>query len=237
MRLVFGRRRGQRGGTMSHDPHPHAQIDQTVLEKIESSPIGALPRTPTYQDSLRRLYATHQVYASADFKDGHVTARSLTRAPSFYANNLDALVAGKIAVSALETSNSVFSRYVQSLSEPLRAKAETLRDKAVARAIQHRKHHGPGEAPAIHDPANILFLVPGTGPHPGMPGNYLRGALIEVMHPGADSTWRIEIHDNEDGVSELAAATLPESLAVLQDVIASAPFHLEELEALGFVRK
>lgn len=235
MRLVFSVRFRQLGSTMSHDPH--AQLDQTVLEKIEQSPVGAVPHTPTYQDSLRRLYATHQVYASADFKDGHVTARSLARSPAFYANNLESLVAGKIDVSALETNNSVFSRYVQSLPETLRAKAETLRDKVVARAIPHRKHHGPGEAPAIHDPANVLFLVPGSGRHPGLPGNYLQGALIEELHPDAPSTWRLELHDREDDSTVLAATALPEALTALQDVIASAPFELGELDALGFVRK
>jgi len=217
---------------MSHDPH--AQVDQAVLEKIEQSPVGAVPHTPTYQDSLRRLHATHQVYASADYKDGHVTARSLAKAPIFHANNLASLITGKIDVSALETNNSVFSRYVQSLPAALRDKAEALRAKVIGRAILHRKHHGPGEAPAIHDPENILFLVPGTGPHPGLPGNYLQGALREVMHPGAVSTWKLELHDGEDGVSSLAAATLPEALTALQDVISSAPFHLSELDALGF---
>ncbi len=130
--------------TMSLDPH--AQLDQTVLDKIELSPVGAVPHTPTYQDSLRRLYATHQVYASADFKDGHVTVRSLAKAPIFHANNLAALISGKIDSAELETNNSIFSRYVQSLPEALRAKAEALRGKVIGRAIQHRKHHGPGDA-------------------------------------------------------------------------------------------
>src|SRR5688500_4068660 len=94
---------------------PHAQLDQTVLDNIAPSPTGAVPHTPTYQDALRRLYATHQVYASADHKDCHVTVRSLARAPLFYANNLDALVAGQLDVTALESNDSIFSRYVQSL--------------------------------------------------------------------------------------------------------------------------
>jgi hypothetical protein len=217
---------------MSHDPH--AQIDQTVLDKIEQSPVGAVPHTPTYQDSLRRLHATHQVYTSADYKDGHVTVRSLAKAPIFHANNLESLIAGKIDVSALETNNSIFSRYVQSLPVALRDKAEALRAKVIGRSIQHRKHHGPGDAPEIHDPVNSLFLVPGTGPHPGLPGNYLQGALIEIMHPGAPSTWKLELHDRDDGVSSLVASTLPEALTALQDVISSAPFHLSELDALGF---
>jgi hypothetical protein len=220
---------------MSHDPH--AQVDQTVLDKIELSPVGALPHTPTYQDSLRRLYAAHQVYASADFKDGHVTVRSLSKKPVFLANNLESLVEGKIEFSALETNNSVFSRYVKSLPVALQDKAEALRSKVIGRAIQHRKHHGAGEGPGIHDPVNILFLVPGTGPHPGLPGNYLLGSVIEVMDQETASTWKLELHDNEDAVSVLAMTTLPEALKALQEVISSAPFQMSELEALGFTQK
>ena len=52
---------------MSADPN--AQFDQTVLELIEHHPQGAVPGTPAYQDALRRLYGTHQVYASADSGD------------------------------------------------------------------------------------------------------------------------------------------------------------------------
>jgi hypothetical protein len=217
---------------MSHAPH--AQIDQTVLEMIEHNPNGVVPHTPTYQDALRRLYATHQVYASADHKDGHVTARSLTKAPLFHANNLDAVIAGQITVEALESNTSIFSRYVQSLPTALQAKAEGLRLKVIGRPILHRKHHGAGEAPAVHDPVHSLLIVPGTGPHPGLPGNYLHGALIEVMHSGAPSTWTIQLHDADDGASSFDAATLPDALTALQDVLASAPFHLSELAALGF---
>ncbi len=213
---------------------PHAQLDQTLLDKIEQSPTGAVPHTPTYQDALRRLYATHQVYASADHKDCHVTARSLTRKPLFHANNLDALVAGKIDTDALESNASIFSRYVQSLPAALHEKAESFRLRVVGRPILHRKHHGAGEAPAVHDPVHSLFLVPGTGPHPGLPGNYLYGTLVEIMHPGASSTWTVQLHDADDGASSSDAAALPEALTVLQDVLASAPFHLSELVALGF---
>ena len=54
---------------------PNAEFDHAVLDKIDASPIGAVPTTPAYQDALRRLYAARQVYASADHKGGHVTAR------------------------------------------------------------------------------------------------------------------------------------------------------------------
>jgi len=218
--------------TMSHDPH--AQIDQTVLDMIEHSPTGAVPHTPTYQDALRRLYATHQVYASADHKDCHVTVRSLAKLPLFHATNLDALIAGKIEAADLEGNAAIFDRYLQSLPAALRAKAETYRLKLVGRPILHRKHHGAGEAPEIHDPVHSLFLVPGAGHHPGIPGNYLYGFLNEVLHPGAASTWTIRLHDADDGAATLQAASLPDALTAFKDVLSSAPFHLKELDALGF---
>ena len=63
---------------------------------IEHSPVGAVPFTPTYQDAMKRLYASHQVYADADHKNGHVTARSLAKKPHFQANTLESVIAGKI---------------------------------------------------------------------------------------------------------------------------------------------
>lgn len=213
---------------------PLTQIELTVLDMIENSPVGSVPHTPTYQDALRKLHANHRVYSSADFKDGQVTVRSLAKAPLFYANNLDALIAGQIDVSALESNDRIFDRYVQSLPEALRVKAEGQRLRVIGKPIQHRKHHGPGEAPAVHDPVHSIFLVPGTGPHPGLSGNYLYGSLHEVMHAGAPSTWSVSLHDSDDGASALTAAAMPEALTALQDVIASAPFELNELATLGF---
>jgi hypothetical protein len=167
---------------MSQDPHAH--FDHLVLEMIEHSPVGAVPHTPTYQDALRRLYASHQVYASADHKDGHVTARSLAALPSFHAANLEAWAAGAIDASELEDNTTIFDRYVQSLPAVVQAKAETFRLRVVGRPILHRKHGGTAPAPLTHDPLHSLFLVPGTGPRHGLPGNYLHGSLCEV--PGAD---------------------------------------------------
>jgi hypothetical protein len=213
---------------------PQTQTELTVLDMIENSPVGAVPHTPTYQDALRKLHANHQVYSSADFKDGHVTVRSLAKAPLFYANNLEALIAGKIDVSALESNDRIFDRYVQSLPEALRTKAESQRLRVVGKPIHHRKHHGPGEVPAVHDPVHSIFLVPGTGPHPGLSGNYLYGSLHEVLHPGAPSTWTVSLHDADDGASAINAAAMPEALTALQDVIASAPFELSELASIGF---
>lgn len=210
---------------------PNAEFDHAVLDKIETSPVGALPLTPAYQDALRRLYAHGQVYASADHKGGHVTARSLAGLPSFHAHNLDAFMAGTIKDDALEPNKSVYDRYVASLPAAHRARAENFRLMVIGKPIQHRAKHGVA---AIHDPLHALFLVPGAGPHPGLPGNYLHGA---VFHVGDEATgsWVIHVHDSEDGASLFKAATLPETLAKLQEVLASAPFHLSELDALGFV--
>src|SRR5260221_14622228 len=106
---------------------PHAQFDQTVLDMIEHSPVGAVPHTPAYVDALKRLLASHQVYADADHKDGHVTARGMARRPSFQANNLAALVAGEVDIMALESNASIFERWFQSLPAAHSAKAESHR--------------------------------------------------------------------------------------------------------------
>jgi hypothetical protein len=219
---------------MPHDPH--APFDQTVLDLIEHSPVGAVPFTPTYQDALKRLYASHQVYASADHKGGHVTVRALARQPLFHAANLDALGAGTIEAAALESNSGIFDRYLAHLSAALRPRAETFRLKVVGRSVHHRKHGGG--APGIHDPVHSLFLVPGAGPHPGLPGNYLYGALFEVADtPGAAPHWAIQLHDADDGASTCDTPALPAALEKVQEVFASVPFHLSELAALGFTAK
>jgi hypothetical protein len=91
----------------------------------------------------------------------------------------------------------------------------------------HRSKH---DGAVIHDPVHSLFLVPGAGTHPGLPGNYLYGFVHEI-NPGA---WTVHLHDSDDGAAKLDASNQAEALAKLQEVIASAPFHLSELEALGF---
>ena len=204
-----------------------AEFDQTILEMIEYSPVGAVPRTTTHQDALKRLLVTQQVYDSADFKDGFVTARSLTKLPSFHAQNLDALIALQITADTLEPNASIFDRYVQSLPEARRARAESLRLTVAGKAAHHRKHEGA----VFHDPTHSLFLVPGAGPHPGLPGNYLYGFVHEVDA----SIWSIHLHDSDDGAVKFDAQALSDVLAKLQEVLASAPFHLSELEALEFV--
>lgn len=209
---------------------PNAEFDHAVLDKIESSPIGAVPATPAYQDALRRLYAARQVYPSADHKGGHVTARSLAARPLFHAHNLEAFIAGAITDEALEPNASVYDRYVASLPAGDRARAEGFRLTVIGKPVQHRVRHGVA---AVHDPLHALFLVPGAGAHPGLPGNYLHGA---VFHIGDEATgsWVVHVHDSEDGASLLKTAALPGALGKLQEVLASAPFHLSELDALGF---
>ncbi len=211
---------------MTHDPH--AQVDQAVLDMIEHSSAGVVPHTPTYQDALRRLIASHQVYPSADHKGGWVTVRSLTKLPAFYAGNLMDFAAGKIAADAIEPDAAIYDRYVASLPEAKRVRAEESRALVVARKARHRVRHGVQHAA---DPVHSLFLVPGTGAHAGLPGNYLHGALHEVE----GGAWWLDIHDAEDGLSRCRLGGLTEAVAKLEEVLASAPFQLAELDALGFV--
>lgn len=220
--------RGAFNSGMPHDPH--AEFDHTVLEMIEHSPVGAVPRTPSYQDALGRLTLSHQIYPDADHPNGFVTVRSLAKRACFHANNLEALIAGSIAAEALEPDAGIFDRYVASLPAALRAAAEAQRLTVARRPAHHRKHEGV----VAHDPVHSLFLVPGAGPNPGLPGNYLHGALQQLSADPATSRWAVQVRDREDGLSVCEAATLNEALARLQEVIASAPFHLTELGALGF---
>lgn len=215
---------------MPHDPHE--QFDHAVLDIIEHSPIGAVPHTPAYQDAVKRLYASHQAYADADHKDGHVTARSLAKLPLFHAKNFEELVSGQIAPESLESNASIYSRYVQSLPEARRAKAESHRLAVIGKAVHHRAKHGHE---AFHDPVHSLFLVPGAGPHPGLPGNYLHGSVFQMSADG--KSWAVHVHDGDDGDALAQADSLADALAKTQEVLASAPFHLSELEALGFKMK
>lgn len=210
---------------------PHAQFDQTVLDMIDHSPIGAVPVTPAYQDAVNRLYGSHQAYADADHKDGHVTARALAKRPAIHADNLEALIAGQIAPEALEANGSIFARYVLSLPAERRAKAESYRLTVAGRVAHHRAKHG---VEAAHDPVHTLFLVPGTGPHPGLPGNYLYGSAFQVRADAATSPWAVHLHDSDDGAAIFDAPTMAGALAKVQEVLASAPFNMNELEALGF---
>ncbi len=208
---------------------PHRQFEETVLELIEHSPVGAVPNTPAYQDALRGLRTLHQIYADADHKDGYVTTRALAKLPHFQANNLEALVAGQIDNSALESNAIVFDRYVHSLPASRRAQAENYRTHVAGRPAQHRgKHIGD------HDPLHSLFLVPGAGPHPGLPGNYLYGFILELSATATGEHWSVDIHDREDGAALFDAPTRQSAFDKLREVLESAPFQMDELEALGF---
>ncbi len=211
-------------------PDAHAAFDHNVLEMIEHSPVGAVPGTPAYRDALGRLRGAHQVFPDADHPDGFVTARSLAARPCFYASNLDALIAGTIDAGALESNASIFDRYVASLPAGLRARAEGYRLTVAGRPAHHRKHGGL----VAHDPVHTLFLVPGAGAHPGIPGNYLHGSMLQLTADPVAGGWAVHLHDRDDDAAMCDAPTMADALAKLQEVIASAPFHLKELAALGF---
>jgi hypothetical protein len=198
---------------------------------IEHNPVGAVPFTPAYRDALTRLYASHQVYPHADHKDGHVTARSLARLPLFHAQNLADVAAGSVPPEQIESNRSIFDRYVAALPVHLRAKAEGYRLTVAGRVAHHRAKHGVAVA---HDPIHTLFLVPGTGVHPGLPGNYLYGSAFQVGSDAATSPWAVHLHDSDDGAALFDAPTMAAALAKLEEVLASAPFNMNELLALGF---
>ncbi|MBL9187202.1 MAG: hypothetical protein JNK23_06975 [Opitutaceae bacterium] len=212
---------------MPHDPH--AEFDHKVLDLIDHSPVGAVPRTPVYQEAVTRLIASHQIYAHADHPDGYVTVRSLAAQPCFHAGNLDAFRSGAIEATSLEPNAAIFTRYVASLPPVLRPKAEALRLHVAGRPAHHRKHGGV----VAQDPVHTLFLVPGAGPNPGIPGNYLHGSVLQLSVDPA-SGWAVHLHDSDDGAAFCEAATMRDAFDKLDEVIASAPFHLSELVALGF---
>lgn len=209
---------------------PQAQFDQTVLDMIENSPVGAVPHTPAYDDAIKRLATAQKIYPDADHKDGYVTARSLARLPSFHAANWPEFVAGRISAELLEPNASVFNRYVAFLQTPLRVRAEAVRIRVAGKPVMHRARTGA----VFHDPIHALFLVPGTGPNRGLPGNYLYGSVIQLGTGSGTDAWAVDVHDADDGVALFDAADLPEAAAKLAEVIESAPFHLNELEGLGF---
>jgi hypothetical protein len=218
-------------GLMPHDPNAH--LDQMLLDLIEHSPIGAVPATPSYMDTLRRLIAAHQVYASADHKGGYVTVRSLAAKPVFHASNLAAFLAGEIEATSLEANGSIFSRYVQSLPAAQQARAEEKRILVAGKPAHHRAKQVGDQKIVAHDPIHSLFLVPGTGPHPGVPGNYLYGSTLQ-LRVGDDSAWSVHIHDSDDAMAYCDVPTVAAAFEKLQEVLASAPFNMNELSSLGF---
>ena len=218
---------------MSQDPN--SQFDHAMLDMIERAPGGVVPLTPSYQDSLKRLYLSHQIYANADHKGGHVTARSLSEAPRFHAVNLDAFLAGAIDPEALEPNDAIFARYVAARPPARRARAEAFRLKVAGRPVHHRSKHAGGEKlPVVHDLLHSLFLLPGAGPHPGLPGNYLHGSVVEAESGAAHGPWSLHIHDSDDGDAVVDAGSIQEAFGKLREVLDSAPFNMDELVALGF---
>ena len=204
---------------------------------IEHSPIGAVPFTPTYQDAIKRLYSSHQVYPDSDHKNGHVTARSLAKKAHFQANNLESVIAGKITPDQLENNGSIFDRYVKSLPVALQARADSFRLTVAGKVAHHRaKIVGKEKVFVAHDPIHTLFLVPGAGPNPGLPGNYLHGAAAQLRATD-DSPWSVHVHDSDDGDALIELATMAEALAKVVEVMECSPFKMDELEALGFTLK
>ena len=212
---------------------PMAQFDQQMLDVIEQSANGAVPRTPAHQDALRRLIESHQVYASADHVEGFVTMRALATQPIFYAQNLEAVLTGQAPVAELESDESIFNRYVESLPETLRPAAERTREVVVERRLQHRHKHGIEE---FHDPLHSLLMMPGAGLHPGLPGNYLFGSLMQTSGTDEDFSgdWAIHLHDRDDGAAFCEIKSVEAAWEKVLDVMASAPFLLSELDALDF---
>ena len=209
---------------------PQSAFDQHVLDMIDASPVGAVPRTPAHQDALRHLVNAHQVYVSADYADGFVSVRALATRPVFHAENLAAVLAGTVEAKALESDEAIFNRYMASLPEALRDKAETFRTKAVGRRLLHRAKHDV----EIHDPIHSLFLVPGAGLNPGLPGNYLYGSVIEDQVDNPNGTWSIHLHDRDDGAAMCEGLSRTAAAEKFEEVLASAPFLLSELDALEF---
>lgn len=217
-------------------PHnPHVEFDQSLLDLIEHSPTGAVPRTTHHQDALQRLAATNQVYPDADHADGYVTARSLARLPHFQAVNLSELVAGQIPPESLEGNGKIFDRYVQSLPASRREGAEKLREMVAGRTVHHRAKVIHDTKVVAHDPVHTLFLVPGAGPKKGIPGNYLYGYLFPA--PSAADGWVIHLYDSDHDAAICHAPDLASAYAKMQEVLESAPFNLTELDVLGFALK
>ncbi len=215
----------------SRMPHALTPFDHVVLDLIDHSPTGSVPRTPTHDESITRLLAAQQVYHSADFKDGFVTTRHLSSQPHFVATGLAELAAHPDDPSQLETNGAVFDRYVASLPEAQRVRAETFRLTTAGRPIHHRPKAG---GVLVHDPIHSIFLVPGTGPKTGLPGNYLRGSLDELPAVDGQPRFRIQVLDSDTDAAVCELPTLAAAMERLHDLIESAPFHLSELEAFGF---
>ena len=210
---------------------PQTQFDQHLLEMIEQSPTGSPPATPAHQEALARLMSAHQVYHSADHHDGYATVHALAQLPSFHAENLEDVMGGKAEESDLESDESIYDRYVASLPEASREAAEGYRALSIGRKLLHRSKH---DGEVVHDPIHSLFLIPGAGLNPGLPGNYLHGSIFQDHIDDLAGAWAVHIHDRDDGAATIEVPSRDDALEKLQELLASAPFLLAELDALDF---
>lgn len=160
-----------------------------------------------------------------------MTARALAKQPLFHAQNLDALLKGSIEVEALEPNGGIFDRYLHSLPAGLQARAATFREAVSGRPIHHRTKAG---VMLTRDPLNTIFLIPGAGLQPGLPGNYLYGGITEHHDEKHPQPWCVHVHDTSNDAALFDSSTLTEALEKVQELLASVPFHMNELEALGF---
>lgn len=202
-------------------------FDQTVLGLIEQTPNGVVPRTPIYDEAIARLRSAGQIYINADFAGGFATARSLAKLPVFAASNLEAWASGNEGTVTPESNLAVFDRYVASLRPEHRARAETFRVPLAGHPVHHRAKAGTA---ADAEPANLLFLVPGGSLHRTLPGNYLHGFIRKVASGG----WELRVADAERGFARFEAGSKAEAVGKYEELVASVPFLLGELEALGF---
>jgi hypothetical protein len=108
-----------------------------------------------------------------------------------------------------------------------------MRILVAGKPAHHRAKHVGDQKIVAHDPIHSLFLVPGAGPHPGVPGNYLYGSTLQ-LRVDDDSAWSVHIHDSDDGMALCDVGSVAAAFEKLQEVLASAPFNMNELSALGF---
>jgi hypothetical protein len=72
-------------------------------------------------------------------------------------------------------------------------------------------------------------LIPGAGPHSGLPGEYLHAHLVH-----SDECMWISVRDCDDGYITKVVDDKEEGLQELENLKKLAPFHLWELEEFGY---
>jgi hypothetical protein len=213
--------------------NPNVEFDLHTLDLIEINPTGSVPATPAFQDSILRLVGSHQIYANADFKGGYATARILAGKPCFFARNIKDAAENKITTDLIESNNSIFDRYLDSLDEKIKINASARREAVVGKVSHHRAKWIDDKKVVGYEPIHSLFLIPGCGKHVGLPGNYLYGMLFETLE-GSNSSWAIHIHDTDVGLATCSVGTFQNAFTKLEEIVASAPFAMAELGALDF---